>query len=69
MTQIEAARLGRITEALRSAAAAEGRRAEELLPLVADGRHADRKIGSERQEIAPPENPGRFRGFRPDPIS
>jgi len=38
MTQIEAARRGRITEALQTAAAAEGRRAEELLPLVADGR-------------------------------
>ena len=38
MTQIEAARRGQITEALKIVADAEGRRAEDLLPLVADGR-------------------------------
>ncbi len=38
MTQMEAARRGRTTDALRAAAGAEGRRADELLPLVADGR-------------------------------
>jgi phosphomethylpyrimidine synthase len=38
MTQIEAARRGRRTEALDTVAAAEGRRADDLLPLVADGR-------------------------------
>ena len=38
MTQMEEARRGRITEALQAAAAAEDRRAEDLLPLLADGR-------------------------------
>jgi phosphomethylpyrimidine synthase len=38
MTQIEAARRGRTTEALVAVAAAEGRPADDLLPLVADGR-------------------------------
>jgi phosphomethylpyrimidine synthase len=52
MTQMEAARRGRTTEALRTVADAEGRRAEDLLPLVADGR------------IVIPNNPGHS-GLRP----